>query len=71
MLQRAPLAFLLFQKGLYPSNERCFEKLAPVVLEKDPEFFNKKKKQVISQIQHAKTPIQIYTAIMGRRKEKN
>ena len=65
------LAFLLFQKGLYPSNERCFEKLAPVVLEKDPDFFNKKKKQVISQIQHAKTPIQIYNALMGKRKEKN
>lgn len=61
----------LFQQGIYPQDEVVFEKLVPIVLEKDPEFFNKKKEQVVSQMQRAKTPIQIYNALMGKRKEKN
>ncbi|MBE6446050.1 MAG: hypothetical protein E7021_01400 [Alphaproteobacteria bacterium] len=65
------LVYILYQKGMYPTNPKVFEKLAPVVLEKEPEFFNKRKEQVLSQMKRAKTPIQIYNAIMGRRKEKN
>ena len=65
------LVCTLFQKGMYPTNPKVFEKLAPVVLEKDCDFFYKKKEQVLSQMKRAKTPLQIYNAIMGRRKEKN
>lgn len=69
--KREALIYTLFQKGMYPTNPKVFEKLAPVVLEKDPEFFNRKKQQTILQMHRAKTPLQIYNAIMGRRKEKN
>ena len=69
--KRADLIYTLFQKGMYPTNPKVFEKLAPVVLEKDPEFFNRKKQQTILQMHRAKTPLQIYNAIMGRRKEKS
>ncbi len=69
--KREALIYTLFQKGMYPTNPKVFEKLAPVVLEKDCDFFNKKKEQVVSQMHRAKTPLQIYNAIMGRRKEKN
>lgn len=68
---RANVIYTLFQKGMYPTNPKVFEKLAPVVLEKDCDFFNKQKKQVVSQMKRAKTPIQIYNALMGKRKEKN
>lgn len=68
---RSDVIYALFQKGMYPTNPKVFEKLAPVVLEKDCDFFNKKKEQVVSQMKRAKTPLQIYNAIMGRRKEKN
>jgi len=66
------LIYLLFQKGIYPQYDaELFQYLAPVVLERDPEFFEKKKQQVIRQITRAKTPIQIYNAIMGQEKEKS
>lgn len=65
------LVYTLFQKGIYPRDEKVFSKLAPIVLEKDPEFFNKKKQQVLTQMKRAKTPVQIFKALMGKRKEKN
>ena len=65
------LVYLLFQKGIYPRDAHVFEKLSPIVLERDPDFFNKKKEQVVSQMKRAKTPLQIYNALMGNRKEKN
>ena len=68
---REDLVYALFQKGMYPTNPKVFEKLSPIVLERDPEFFNKKKEQVVSQMKRAKTPLQIYNALMGKRKEKN
>jgi len=68
---RRDLTYHLFQKGFYPHDEKVFQALVPIVLEKDPEFFDKRKKQVASQIMRAKTPIQIYNAIMGQEKEKN
>lgn len=68
---RADVIYTLFQKGMYPTNQKIFEKLTPVVLEKDPEFFNKKKEQVLTQMKRAKTPVQIFNAIMGKQKEKN
>jgi len=40
-------------------------------LEKDPNFFEKKKQQVIRQITRAETPIQIYNVLMGQGKEKS
>ena len=68
---RSDLIYTLFEKGMYPTNPKVFEKLVPVVLEHDCEFFNKKKEQVVSQMKHAKTPLQIYNVLMGKRKEKN
>ena len=68
---RKDLVHLLFQKGFYPHNSAIFEKLVPVVLEKEPDFFDKKKQQVISHLQQAKTPLQIYNALMGQGKEKS
>ena len=65
------IVYTLFQKGIYPQDREVFEKLSPIVLERDPDFFNKKKEQVVSQMKHAKTPLQIYNALMGNRKEKN
>ena len=67
---RADLIYTLFQKGMYPTNPKVFEKLEPIVLERDPDFFNKKKKEVLTKLQRAKTPIQIYNAIMGKQKER-
>ena len=65
------LIYLLFQKGIYPQNdEKLFQSLAPVVLEREPNFFEKKKQKVLKQIQHAKTPLQIYNALMIREKER-
>ena len=64
------LIYLLFQKGVYPQNDaKLFQFLAPVVLERDPDFFEKKKQKVLEQIQRAKTPVQIYNALMIREKE--
>ena len=37
------LVYTLFQKGMYPRDKKVFEKLVPIVLEKDPEFFEKRK----------------------------
>ena len=68
---RADVIYTLFQKGMYPTNQKIFEKLAPVVLEKDPEFFNKRKEQTITQLTRAKTPAQIFNALMGKQKEKS
>ena len=65
------IVYTLFQKGIYPCNQDIFTKLVPIVLEKDPEFFDKRKEQTITQLKHAKTPVQIYKALMGKRKEKN
>ena len=65
------VVYLLFQKGIYPPDVHVFERLSSVVLERDPDFFNKKKEQVILQMQRAETPLQIYNALMGNRKEKN
>ena len=67
---RADVIYTLFQKGMYPTNPKVFEKLLPVVLEKDCEFFNKRKEQTITQLKHAKTPVQVFNALMGQRKEK-
>ena len=69
--QSKDLIYTLFQQGVYPQNyTKLFQCLAPIVLEKDPEFFTKKKEQIISQMHHAKTPTQIYDALMNRKKEK-
>ena len=68
---RADVIYTLFQKGMYPTDQKIFEKLAPVVLEKDCEFFNKRKEQTITQLKHAKTPVQVFHALIGNRKEKN
>jgi len=68
---RKELVHLLFQQGLYPRNENVFQALVPVVLEKDPDFFEKKKKQVTTQLSLAKTPLQIYNALMGKEKERS
>ena len=68
---RKDLVYLLLQKGIYPRDVVVFENLVPIVLEKDPNFFEKKKQQVIHQITRAKTPIEIYNAIMGQEKEKS
>ena len=68
---RADLIYTLFQKGMYPTNPEIFKKLTPIILEREPDFFNQKKKEVVTKLQHAKTPIQIYNALMGKRKEKN
>ena len=38
---------------------------------KSAAFFEKKKKKVASQLQSAKTPLQIYNALMGYEKEKS
>lgn len=67
---RADLIYTLFQKGMYPTNQKVFEKLVPVVLERDPAFFENKKKQVASQLLRAKNPLQIYSALMGQEKER-
>ena len=64
------LICLLFQKGIYPQNDaELFQFLAPVILERDPDFFEKKKQRVLRRIQRARTPIQIYNALMIREKE--
>ncbi len=68
---REDLIYALFQKNMYPTNPKVFEKLAPVVLKKDPQFFDKKKQETQKCLAQAKTPTQIYTALMGKRKEKN
>ena len=68
---RKDLVYLLFQKGLYPRNETVFEKLVPIVQEKDPNFFEKKKQQIAVQIQRAKTPLEIYNVLKGQGKEKS
>ena len=68
---REDLIYTLFQKNMYPTNPKVFEKLSPVVLKRDPEFFEKKKEETQKCLARAKTPTQIYTALMGRRKEKN
>ncbi|MDY6407978.1 MAG: hypothetical protein SPL08_04700 [Pseudomonadota bacterium] len=66
------LIFLLFQRGIYPqNNSELFQYLAPVVLEREPDFFEKKKQRVLRRIQCAKTPLQIYNALMIREKEKS
>ena len=63
------LIYLLFQKGIYPQNdEKLFQYLAPVVLEREPDFFEKKRQRVLKQVQRARTPIQIYNALMVREK---
>lgn len=65
------LIYLLFQKGIYPQHDvRLFQFLAPVVLEREPDFFEKKKQKVLETIQRAKTPLQIYSALMGQEKER-
>ncbi len=64
------LIFLLFQKGMYPVDPKVFEKLVPIVLKKDPEFFSKRKQQVMTQLARAKAPVQILNALKGKRKEK-
>lgn len=68
---RSDVIYTLFEKGMYPTNPKVFEKLSPLVLERAPDFFNKKKEQLISRMQRAKTPLQIYNALMGKRKEKS
>lgn len=65
------LGYTLFQQGVYPRDKEVFERLAPIILKKDPEFFNKRKEQTITQLKHAKTPIQVFNALMGKRKEKS
>ena len=65
------LIYLLFQKGVYPQNdEKLFQFLAPVVLEREPDFFEKKRQRVLKRIQRAQTPVQIYNALMIREKER-
>lgn len=65
------LIYLLFQKGIYPQNdEKLFQFLAPVVLEREPDFFEKKRQRVLKRIQRAQTPVQIYNALMIREKER-
>ena len=68
---RRELVYCLFQKGLYPRDKNVFQSLVPIVLEQDPEFFNKRKQQVIQQITKAETPLQIYRVLMGQEKEKS
>ena len=68
---RVDVIYTLFQKGMYPQRKEVFERWVPAILEKDPEFFNKKKEQVLTQMKCAKSPVQIYNALMGNRKEKN
>ena len=63
------LVYTLFQKGMYPQDGEIFEKLAPIVLEKDPEFFNKRKELVMAQLKRAKTPVQIFNALRGRKEK--
>ena len=67
---RDDLIYALFQKNMLPTNPKVFEKLLPVILKKDPQFFEKKKQIVQRSLERAKTPIQIYTALMGTGKEK-
>ena len=67
---RDDLIYALFQKNMYPTNPKVFEKLLPVILERDPQFFDKKKQIVQRSLERAKTPIQIYSALMGKGKEK-
>ncbi len=65
------LVYILYQKGIYPTNQKLFEKLLPVVLEKDPEFLNQRKKRVISQKKSAKPSVQIRNSLIRKQKEKN
>ena len=67
---RRELVYRLFQIGLYPRDEKVFQSLVPVILERDPAFFENKKKQVASQLLRAKTPLQIYSALKGQEKER-
>ena len=67
---RKELVCNLFQKNIYPHDRDVFVKLIPVVLEKDPDFVEKKKQQVIAQLIQAKTPVQFFNALMGKSKEK-
>ena len=68
---RKELVYLLFQEGLYPRNKELFQALVPIVLEKESDFFDKRKEQIIRRLQRAKTPLQIYNALMGQGKEKS
>ena len=70
-IDRKNLVYLLFQRGLYPRNETIFETLVPIVQEKDPDFFKKKKQQIATQIQRAQTPLEIYNVLKGYGKEKS
>lgn len=61
------LVYVLFQKNMFPQDNKIFEKLVPIVLEKDPKFFQKKKQRVVTQLKSAKTPVQIFNALTGRK----
>ncbi len=68
---RDDLIYALFQRNMFPTNLNVFKELEPVVLKKDPQFFEKKKQEMQKCLVRAKTPTQIYTAFIGKRKEKN
>ena len=45
--------------------------MARIVHQQNNTFFEKKKKQMLNQLSHARTPSQIYATFLGQRKEKN
>ncbi len=61
------LVYALFQKDMFPQDGKVFEKLVPIVLEKDPKFFQKKKQRMVTQLKSAKTPVQIFNALMNKK----
>ena len=62
---RSDLIYTLFRKNMYPTDFKIFKKLSAVVLEKDPQFFDKKKKEMQQLLGKAKTPEQTYAVLMG------
>ena len=64
---RKELVCVLFKKGMYPYDERLFEKLVPIVLEQDPSFFEQKKEKTMTLLSKAKTPAQVFKALWGER----
>ena len=62
------LLHLLFEQENFPQDKKMFEKLVPVVLEQEPDFFERKKKEKINQLSKARTPIQFLNAIAGKQK---
>lgn len=53
--QNKELVYTLFQKNIYPHDEKIYKALEPIVSEMDAQFFEKKKEQMVRKLTLANT----------------